>query len=197
MPYSRKGIVLAVIVGGLALTAAVTPRGADERAGPDATASAAVTGYLRIEGFQGGATTAGYEGWMEVAGFEFGVTNSEAAMVGARTAGRPDFGPLTVVKPIDKATPLLAQACASGRHYPEAELVFFIGSSTTPSGSIKLSDIVISASHSGSGEAGPARETLSLNFGKVEWSYIDIDPRTGRPRGEVKAGWDVAANRAM
>jgi type VI secretion system secreted protein Hcp len=197
MPHSQEGIVLAVVVGALALTAAVTPRGTDDRAEPDAPAGAAVTGYLRIEGFQGGVTATGYEGWMEVAGFEFGVTNSGAATVGARTAGRADFGPLTVAKPIDKATPLLAQACASGRHYPEAELVFFIGSSTTPSGSIKLSDVVISASHSGSSEAGPARETLSLYFGKVEWSYLDIDPRTGRPRGEVKAGWDVAANRAM
>ena len=41
------------------------------------------------------------------------------------------------------------------------------------------------------------QERLSLSFGRVEWTYIDIDPNTNRPRGEVKAGWDVAANRPM
>lgn len=189
MPHARTGIVLAVVAGGLALTAAVAPEGAD--------VGAAATAYLRIEGITGGATASGYEGWMEVAAFDWGVSMPGASATGGRSATRPDFSPVTVVKPIDAATPLLAQGAASGRRYPEAELVFFSAGSTTPVGSVKLSDVRISASLASSGEAGAMLETLSLSFGKVEWSYSPINPRTGRPGAEVKAGWDVAANRGL
>ncbi len=200
MSHTRTGIALLVVAGALVLTAAVGRRAADHRAAsdaPEATASAAVMGYLRIEGIQGSAAVRGYEGWIEVSGVEWGVSNSSASTLAGRTAGQADFNPIIVIKPIDKATPVLAQACAAGRHHREAQLVFFSPGSTTPSGSVSLNDVTIMETIASGGEAAVLNETLALGFGRIEWAFIDIDPATGRPRGEVKAGWDVAANRPM
>ena len=135
---------------------------------------------------------------MDVAAFEWNVSSPAGGAVGAtRTTAAAEFGPLAVLKPVDKATPMLAQACASGRRYAEAELVFFAGGSTQPIGRVTLSDVRIVESASAGGDMPAPEERLSLSFGRVEWTYIDIDPNTNRPRGEVKAGWDVAANRPI
>jgi type VI secretion system secreted protein Hcp len=156
------------------------------------------THYLRIDGIEGGSAAARYEGWMDVAAFEWNVSSTAGAVAGAtRTTAAPEFGPITVLKPVDKATPMLAQACASGRSYPEAELVFFAAGSTQPIGRVTLADVRIVESASAGGDMPAPEERLSLSFGRVEWTYVDLDPNTGRPRGEVKAGWDVAANRPM
>lgn len=198
MSHARTVLVLAVVGGALALTAAVVPEGSADRAAPAASVSAAGIAYLRIEGVQGGATASGYEGWIEVHAFEWGVAQALGAPTGAtRATGRPSFEPLAVSKPVDQATPLLAQGCAAGTHYREAELVFFAAGSTTPSGTVKLGDVTISASHAGRGDTPNAMETLSLSFARIEWSFIGVDPRTGRATGEVKTGWDVAANRPL
>jgi type VI secretion system secreted protein Hcp len=196
MSHARTAIVLAVAAGALALTAAVAPT-ADDNTAPAATQAAAVA-YLRIDGIEGGSAAARYEGWMDVAAFEWNVSSTAGAVAGAtRTTAAPEFGPITVLKPVDKATPMLAQACASGRSYPEAELVFFAAGSTQPIGRVTLADVRIVESASAGGDMPAPEERLSLSFGRVEWTYVDLDPNTGRPRGEVKAGWDVAANRPM
>ncbi len=196
MSRTRTGIALFTVAATLVLTAAVGPRAADHNA-PGGAASAAVLGYLRIEGIQGSATARGYESWIEVSGLEWGVSNPSASEPAGRTMGQADFNPIIVVKPIDKATPLLSQACAAGRHYPEAQLVFLAAGSTTPSGSVSLRDVTIMETIASGGDAEVLNETLALGFRSIEWTFIDIDPATGRPRGEVKAGWDVAANRPM
>ena len=196
MPHARTAIVLAVVAGALALTAAVAPT-TDDSAAP-AAAQAAAVAYLRIEGIQGGSAAPRYEGWMDVAAFEWDVSSVAGAATGAtRTTAAAQFSPLRVLKPVDKATPMLAQASASGRRYPEAELVFFAASSTQPIGRVTLADVRIVESAPAGGDMPAPEERLSLSFGRVEWTYIDIDPNTNRPRGEVKAGWDVAANRPM
>lgn len=197
MSYARVGIALLVGAGVFFLTAAVGPRAAGPGDAPAALAGAVATGYLRIDGIQGGATARGYEGWIEVAGLEWGISNPSAAALGGRTAGQAEFDPIVVTKPIDKATPLLAQACAAARHLREAELVFFAAGSATPTGSVNLSDVTIAETVVSGGEAAVLNERLALSFARIEWTFLDIDPATGRPRGEVKASWDVAANRPM
>jgi len=197
MSYTHAGLALSVLAGTLVLTAAVGPRAVDLGDAPEAPAAAAVVGYLRIDGVQGGATARGYEGWIEVTGLEWGLSNPSATEIAGRTMGQADFNPVIITKPLDKATPLLAQACAAARHYREVQLVFFTPGATTPSGSVNLNDVTIIETVVSGGQAAALDETLALGFSRIEWTFLDIDPATGRPRGEVKAGWDVAANRPM
>jgi type VI secretion system secreted protein Hcp len=174
------------MAGCLALTAAVAPRSDDSR-----PSSAAVVAYLRIDDIQGSATARGYEGWMEVTAFEWNLTSTAGTATGAsHTASRAVFAPVVVAKPYDMATPFLALACASGRTYREAELVIFAGGSTTPAGRVMLTDVTVISTMTGGGLSGPTTESISLDFGKIEWIYAG-------PRGEQRTGWDVAANRSM
>ena len=55
-----------------------------------------------------------------------------------QAAGKRIHKPFTITKEIDKASPLLAQACASGKHFPEVDV-------DLGSGHYKLSDVVISS----------------------------------------------------
>jgi type VI secretion system secreted protein Hcp len=193
MMRTRFALVLAVFAGAVVLTAAVAPRDAGDDAAYAAASATGITAYLRVEGIAGGATARGYEGWIEVAAFELGVATAAGAPTGAaRTTARPNFSPVTVHKSVDKATPPLAQACASGQRIPEAELVFFLAGATSPSGTVKLSDVAIVSTLWESGE-----EAVGLSYGRIEWSFVDVDPRTGRARGEVRGGWDLGANRPM
>jgi type VI secretion system Hcp family effector len=42
-----------------------------------------------------------------------------ASSAGGATSGRVDFSPVTISKPIDKASPKLWDACNTGRHIKE------------------------------------------------------------------------------
>lgn len=200
--FLRRPVTLlaaALVVGALTLTAATSVDRTDSGdTSPVASPAAAANAFLRIEGIEGGATRAGHEGWIDVLNFNWGLSTSAGAVTagGARTTGRAQFQDVAVTKPIDKSSPLLAVACAEGRHYPEAELVFYAVGSTSPVGSVRLTDVMITTAMTGSEASGAVMEEVRLGFARIVWNYNDIDPR-GRSRGTVSAGWDLLANRRM
>ena len=187
-------LVAAVMVGALALTAAVSSQAVGRQftvnSGPT------VTAYLSLEGIEGEATAAGHESWIEVVAFDWGVHN-EIAPIGTQMINRglrADFQDMVITKHIDKASPLLALTCADGGTIGEAELVFYTdGSDDQPTGIVRLAGLQIRsvASESGSSASGPT-EVVSLTFARVEWINYQYDDR-GRS-SETRAGWDVAGN---
>jgi glutamyl-tRNA reductase len=48
--------------------------------------------------------------------------------------------------------------------------------------------------HRWQGRALPLEE-VSFNYGKIEWTYTETDHATGKPKGDVKANWDLKANK--
>jgi len=78
--------------------------------------------------------------------------------------GKRVHKPLVIVKEVDKASPLLVQACASGKHFTTAE-VDLSGQRYT------LYDVVIAAVQKSSGGDRPT-ETLTLNFTKIEFKNL-------------------------
>ncbi len=79
-----------------------------------------------------------------------------------QATGRRMHKPLTIVREIDKASPLLAQACASGKHFSEVDV-------DLASGHYKLSDVVISSDTKSGGDR-PV-ETISFTYQKIEMSH--------------------------
>jgi type VI secretion system secreted protein Hcp len=61
-----------------------------------------------------------------------------------------------------------------------------------------LNDVIVSNFRPGGsaqgGEALPLEE-VSFNYGKIEWTYTATDHKTGKPAGDVKAHWDLIANK--
>jgi type VI protein secretion system component Hcp len=79
-----------------------------------------------------------------------------------QATGRRMHKPLTIVREIDKASPLLAQACASGKHFAEVDV-------DLGSGHYKLTDVVISSDTKSGGDR-PV-ETISFTYQKIEMTH--------------------------
>jgi type VI secretion system secreted protein Hcp len=58
----------------------------------------------------------------------------------------------------------------------------------------KLSTCIIS-SISVHGGQGVPEETLHINYGKIEWTYVQQKRSDGSGAGNVAAGWDLQANK--
>ncbi|HEX8879793.1 MAG TPA: type VI secretion system tube protein Hcp, partial [Candidatus Acidoferrum sp.] len=77
-----------------------------------------------------------------------------------QASGKRMHKPLVIVKEVDKASPKLYQACASGKHFPSA--VVEVGAHQ-----FRLFDVVIASVAKSSGGDRPT-EQLTLNFTKIE-----------------------------
>ena len=152
----------------------------------------AVDMFLKIEGIDGEATAGrGHEDWIEIESFSWG----ESRTLGtgrARDRSQTAFSDVSVVKDVDAASPDLYQACANGKHYPTATLVVRKAGEPFDYFSIRLQDVRISSvkiSHAKEREV--PMEEITLNYGKITWSY---DPQ-GEAGGKVEKGWDLMANK--
>jgi type VI secretion system secreted protein Hcp len=106
---------------------------------------------------------------------------------------------VAVRKRIDKSSPILMLKCCTGEHLPEAVFEY---QKTLPTGQdavylkIKLSDVLVSGySLSGGGGGGTSLpvDTLSINFTKIEMTYIPYDD-AGSPLQPVTAQCDFTQN---
>ena len=99
---------------------------------------------------------------------------------------------------VSKASPVLLKFCATGEHIKEATLsVRKSGESQQDFMFIKMNDVLVSSYNSAGsrGDALPA-EQVSLNFAKIEFT-IKTQNADGSLGGEVRAGWDLKANKAV
>jgi type VI protein secretion system component Hcp len=83
-----------------------------------------------------------------------------ADLATGQSAGRRIHQPFTIVKEIDKSSPQLVQACASGKHFSEVDVDLASGAH------YKLTDVVISSDTKSSGDR-PV-ETISFTYQKIE-----------------------------
>lgn len=120
---------------------------------------------------------------IECVGFEQLLTVGYDPRLGRATAPVA-FGPVRVIKEIDKATPVLAQALTSTSP-AEASFHFFrqasTGSGTKEFYRVKLENArvtrVASAVQDGESRQYP-RESVELVFSKIIWTYITEDGST-------------------
>ena len=79
--------------------------------------------FAKIGDIKGESTDAKHKDEIEVLSFSWGVATTPPTGGGAGGgAGKATFQDLTIVHPIDKATPALLQACATGRHLKDATI---------------------------------------------------------------------------
>ncbi len=119
--------------------------------------------------FAGEATDPGHKDWAAVAAF---------------SSGKDDQGfKLTCHRPVDKASPLLMIACATGKHFTEVKLDV---AKLTPDGQVNvweitLKDVLISSYSSSGAPAGPTvGEDLTLRWKSLVFTYR-VFPSGGIP----------------
>ena len=158
--------------------------------------------FLKIEGVAGESTDDKHKDWIEVLSFHWGVSQPASASSssgGARSAERCNHQDFSIVKTLDKASPKLALFCCNGKHVKEVTLALCRATGDKQKYmEYKLSDAIISGVRPGGaaqgGEPLPLEE-VSFNYGKIELTYTETDHKTGKPKGDVKANWDLTANK--
>jgi type VI secretion system secreted protein Hcp len=121
---------------------------------------------------------------IEVLSWSWGVTNAGAKGAGGGgRAGKATFQDLSFTHKIDRASPVLMQACATGVHLKEATITHRkAGKDQQEYLIIKMDDVIISAVTEGESEGGNL-ETVNLAFAKVDLEY-----RPQKPDGSLDAG---------
>src|SRR4030095_13770400 len=91
---------------------------------------------------------------------------------GGCAAGKATFQGLSIVHNIDKATPKLLEACATGTHLKDATITHRkAGKGQQEFLIVKMNDIIITGVSQGGAGSQPGSETISLAFAKVDVEY--------------------------
>lgn len=153
--------------------------------------------YLKIEGIEGESTDEMHKGQIEIMSYTWGMSNSGsmAASSGAG-AGKTSFTSIRITTAVSKASPLLFESVATGKHFPSATLSLVKSDGGQEFMKVTLSDVLIS-SYQTTGNSGEApTESFRLNFAKIEYEYTPQSP-DGSMEATVKAGYDLAANKKV
>lgn len=162
----------------------------------------AVDMFCKIEGIEGESTDDKHKNWIEILSYNWGVNQpvSMASGTGGRTGGRADFQDFSITKVLDKASPNLALHCANGKHIPKVIVELCLASEEKHTFmKYTMEDVVVSSvSPGGAADGGESRplESVTFNYGKIEWEYTPID-QTGKKGAAVKQGWDLETNKQL
>ena len=152
--------------------------------------------FAKIGDIKGESLDSKHKDEIEVLSFSWGVTNTGSLSHGGGGGeGKATFHDLSFVHRIDKASPLLMKACATGTHLKEATITqrkagkgqqdYFI---------VKMNDVIITSVTEAGSSGQPGSESVTFAFAKVDLEY---KPR--KPNGTLDAGihfkYDLKANK--
>ncbi len=142
--------------------------------------------FARIGAIKGESSDKAHQDQIDVLAWSWGVSHTSTAGPGAGAgAGKAVFRELTLTHHLDKASPLLMKACATGERLPDATItVRRAGDRAQDHLVITMTDVLVtSVSTSVSAEADGGVEEVVLAFAKVDLEY-----KPQRPDGALDAG---------
>jgi len=157
--------------------------------------------FLKIDGIPGESTDDKHKDWIEIMSYSHGLSQPSTGSVssgGARSAERCDHQDFSIVKTLDKASPLLALHCCNGKHIPKItlELCRATGDKQLYM-KYEFTDTIISSVRPGGsskgGEVLPLEE-VAFCYSKIEWTYTETG-KGGGAKGNVKTHWDLTTNK--
>jgi type VI secretion system secreted protein Hcp len=161
---------------------------------------ASVDYFLKIDGVEGESTDSKHKEEIELESWSWGESNvGDAAHRGGMGAGKVSMQDFHFVMKVNKATPKLMQACATGQHLKKAVLtVRKAGGDQQEFLKITLSDLIVSSYQTGGsrGDGIIPVDQISVNFAKVEFEYKE-QKADGSVGGALKAGYSVKENKKV
>jgi len=155
--------------------------------------------FLKIDGIPGESQDKTHKDEIQILSYSFGAQQSGSAGIGGGSGvGKVHIQDFQFTKFIDKSSPKLFEACATGLHDKSAVFTCRKAGGTqqeylkfTLSGAM-----VSSVSNATSGDETLPLETFSLNFNKIEIEYHPQDAKGGLG-GAVHGGWDLVKNQKL
>jgi type VI secretion system secreted protein Hcp len=153
--------------------------------------------FAKIGDIQGESLDDKHKDEIEVLSFSWGVTNSAVISGGGGGGGtgKANFHDLSITHNLDKASPLLLKACATGIHIKDAIITHRkAGKGQQEYLIVKLNDVIITGVTHGGGAGQPTTENVNLAFAKVDLEY-----KPQKPDGSLDAGihfkYDLKSNK--
>jgi len=143
---------------------------------------AAVDYFLKIDSIPGESTDSKHKGEIDIQSWSWGENNSGShAYGGGGGAGKVNMQDFSFTMHVNKASPKLFLACATGEHIPSALLTCRkAGKEQQEYLKIKFTDLLISTFQTGgsASEVVPV-DQISFNFSKIEISYAPQNAKGG------------------
>jgi type VI secretion system secreted protein Hcp len=132
---------------------------------------------------------------IEILSWSWGVSNAVTVAGSGAGQGKASFRDFSFTHKIDKASPVLMQACATGVHLKEATITHRkAGKGQQEYLVIKMNDVIITAVMDAESHDGESAEIVSLTFAKIDVAY---SPQ--KADGTLDAGihfkYDLKANK--
>jgi type VI secretion system secreted protein Hcp len=135
----------------------------------------AVDMFIKIGDIKGESQGDKHKDEIDVLSWSWGGTQSATGHIATGSgAGKADFHDLQITKYLDKSTPKLIGAMATGQGIPEATLTLrkVGGKEAVEYVKMIMKDCIISSIQSGSsGGADRITESISINFAEFEFDY--------------------------
>ena len=153
--------------------------------------------FAKIGDIKGESVDSKHKDEIELLSWSWGVSRSVSGSgsgAGAGT-GKAHFSDLSFTHKIDKASPLLLKACATGQHLKEATITRRkAGKGQQEFLVIKMNDVLVTSVADSDESGGDQMESVTLAFAKVDLEY-----RPQKPNGSLDAGlhfkYDLKANK--
>ena len=145
--------------------------------------------FAKIGDIKGESLDDKHKDEIEVLSFSWGVTNAGVISAGGGGgAGKATFQDLSIVHNIDKASPQLLKACATGTHLKDATITHRkAGKGQQEFLIVKMNDVIITGVTHGGAAGQPAAETVSLAFAKVDLEYKPQKPMDRSTQGFISS----------
>jgi type VI secretion system secreted protein Hcp len=153
--------------------------------------------FAKIGDIKGESLDSKHKDEVEVLSWSWGVQQSGSmAYGGGGGEGKASFNDFNFTHHVDKASPVLMKACATGEHIKEATItVRKAGKGQQEFLIFKMNDILItSVNPSGSGDAASTVESIAMQCAKVDLEY-----KPQKADGSLDAGlhfkYDIKGNK--
>jgi len=155
---------------------------------------AAVDFFLKIDGIEGESGDHKHAKEIQLESWSWGETQSGSHSAGGGGgAGKVSMQDFHFVMKVNKASPKLMLACATGHHIKEAILTCRkAGKEQQEFLKVKFSDLLVSSYQTGgSGNADVIPlDQIAVNFAKIEFEYKEQKP-DGTLSGPIQAWYDL------
>jgi len=153
--------------------------------------------FAKIGDIKGESLDSKHKDEVEVLSWSWGVSQSGTmAYGGGGGEGKASFNDFNFTHHVDKASPVLMKACATGEHIKEATItVRKAGKGQQEFLIIKMTDVLItSVNPSGSGDSAATAESVAMQCAKVDLEY-----KPQKADGSLDAGlhfkYDIKGNK--
>ena len=155
--------------------------------------------FLKLDGIDGESQDDSHKNEIEITSFSFGVTQQGTMGTGGGGgAGKASFQDLHITKVLDKASPNILVACATGKHIANAKLTLRKagGDDKVEYLVVTMADCIVT-SYQDSGSAGAVPlESVSFNFNEIKFEYKPQNA-DGSAGGTITGGFNVSTQKKI